>query len=262
MVCLNRMVPTRNSSGPPIALSDRPEIGMAVRMRQHEFVGHRRDDDAGHDRHMQIGVGEPRQPARFAGFRDLLGAGFGALVEIDPPHRDAADEGRQRRPRRLSAVQVRSAKVAPVTTMDSPSAMMMKPAQRSAMWPPSTTQSATDEAPYFGNPEPHRRRDIFDPQRHRPQRQPRLALGKAAGDPEHGRHRQPDQDADRVQARQRPAVRRRDQQKDGAADLHRGIGEREPQAPRLRTPSESRSRARARRASAGTAARGPASSRD
>src|ERR1700704_1453390 len=34
--------------------------------------------------------------------------------------------------------------------MDSPSAMMMKPAQRSAMWPPSTTQSATSVAPYFG----------------------------------------------------------------------------------------------------------------
>src|SRR3954467_3099425 len=50
----------------------------------------------------------------------------------------------------LSAVQARSAKVAPVTTMDSPSAMMMNPAQRSAMWPPSTTQSATSDAPYFG----------------------------------------------------------------------------------------------------------------
>src|SRR5450631_4722575 len=51
---------------------------------------------------------------------------------------------------RVSVVHVRSPKVAPVTTMDSPSAMMMKPAQRSAMWPPSTTQSATAEAPYFG----------------------------------------------------------------------------------------------------------------
>src|ERR1700733_10712492 len=46
--------------------------------------------------------------------------------------------------------QTRSAKVAPVTTMDSPSAMMMKPAQRSAMWPPSTYQSATEDALYFG----------------------------------------------------------------------------------------------------------------
>src|SRR3954465_8668659 len=50
----------------------------------------------------------------------------------------------------FSLVQVNSAKVAPVTTMDSPSAMMMKPAQRSAMWPPSITQSATEDAPYFG----------------------------------------------------------------------------------------------------------------
>src|ERR1700675_2354948 len=50
----------------------------------------------------------------------------------------------------VSVVQGRSAKVAPVTTMDSPSAMMMKPAQRSAMWPPSTTQSDTSVAPYFG----------------------------------------------------------------------------------------------------------------
>src|SRR3954469_13843516 len=50
----------------------------------------------------------------------------------------------------VSTVQASSAKVAPVTTMDSPSAMIMNPAQRSAMWPPSTTQSATCEAPYFG----------------------------------------------------------------------------------------------------------------
>jgi hypothetical protein len=34
--------------------------------------------------------------------------------------------------------------------MDSPSAMMMKPAQRSAIWPPSTLHSATEDAPYPG----------------------------------------------------------------------------------------------------------------
>src|SRR5216683_3651910 len=50
----------------------------------------------------------------------------------------------------VSVVQARSANVAPVTTMDSPSAMMMNPAQRSAMWPPSTTQSSIEDAPYFG----------------------------------------------------------------------------------------------------------------
>src|SRR6202000_3178168 len=52
--------------------------------------------------------------------------------------------------RTFSVVQARSANVAPVTTMDSPSAMMMNPAQRSAMWPPSTYQSITDDAPYLG----------------------------------------------------------------------------------------------------------------
>src|ERR1700733_7674314 len=50
----------------------------------------------------------------------------------------------------VSMVHVSSAKVAPVTTMDSPSAMMMNPAQPSAIWPPSTTPPPTCDAPYFG----------------------------------------------------------------------------------------------------------------
>src|SRR4029078_9770785 len=50
----------------------------------------------------------------------------------------------------LSADQASSANVAPVTTTDSPSAMMTKSAQRSAMWPPSITQSETEDAPYRG----------------------------------------------------------------------------------------------------------------
>src|SRR3954447_13351636 len=50
----------------------------------------------------------------------------------------------------LAPVQSSSAKVAPVTTIDSPSAMMMKSAQRSAMCPPSIAQSSTVEAPRRG----------------------------------------------------------------------------------------------------------------
>src|ERR1700694_5772368 len=53
-------------------------------------------------------------------------------------------------PTTVSVVQARSANVAPVTTMDSPSAMMMNPAKRSAIWPPSTVQSSIEDAPYFG----------------------------------------------------------------------------------------------------------------
>src|SRR6516162_8021452 len=50
----------------------------------------------------------------------------------------------------IGGVQERPAKVTPSSTIASPSAMMTKPAQRSAMCPPSTYQSSTAEAPYFG----------------------------------------------------------------------------------------------------------------
>ena len=50
----------------------------------------------------------------------------------------------------VGALHALSANVAPVTTMDSPSAMMMNSAQRSAMWPPSTSQSPMGVAPSPG----------------------------------------------------------------------------------------------------------------
>src|SRR6201996_6696349 len=50
----------------------------------------------------------------------------------------------------FSRVQARSAKVAALTTTASPSAMMMKPAQRSAIWLPSTAQASTEEKPSPG----------------------------------------------------------------------------------------------------------------
>ena len=208
---------------------------MALGMRQHQIVGHRRDDDAGHDRHVQIGVGQPRQPAGLAGFRDLLGAGFGALVEIDPPHRDAAEQGRHESADTWSLVHGRSAKVAPVTTMDSPSAMMMKPAQRSAMWPPSTTQSATDDAPYFGTQNRTAGDTYSIAERHRPQHQPRLPLARSR---RRSRTRPTPTSQTRMRTRIQPrhglAGRRRCQQEDRAPDLHRAIGQREPEPARFK----------------------------
>src|SRR5258708_19586459 len=41
--------------------------------------------------------------------------------------------------------------VDPVTTMDSPRAMIKNPAQRSAIWPPSMVQSSIEDAPYCGS---------------------------------------------------------------------------------------------------------------
>src|ERR1700754_1734524 len=52
--------------------------------------------------------------------------------------------------RMFSVVQLSSAKVAPLTTTASPSAMMMKRAQRSAIWPPSTAQASSDDGPNLG----------------------------------------------------------------------------------------------------------------
>src|SRR5262245_53726447 len=50
----------------------------------------------------------------------------------------------------FSVDQVSSENVAPVTTTDSPSAMMTNSAHRSAIWPPSITQSETEDAPCRG----------------------------------------------------------------------------------------------------------------
>ncbi len=50
----------------------------------------------------------------------------------------------------LAGLQSSPAKVEPVTSTDSPSAMMMNSEQRSAMWPPSTCQSSTVERPRPG----------------------------------------------------------------------------------------------------------------
>ena len=107
---------------------------------------------------------------------------------------------------------------------------MTKSAQRSAMWPPSTTQSATEDEPYRGIQNRTAGEIYSITERNRPQHQPRLAFRQSAGDPEHRRHRQPGGDADGIQPRQRPRRRRRDPEKDRLADLHRGVGDGKPQS--------------------------------
>src|ERR1700761_2349597 len=121
----------------------------------------------------------------------------------------------------VSPVQVRSAKVAPVTTTDSPSAMMMKPAQRSAMWPPSTTQSETVDAPYFGI-QNFAAGEIYSIASAIPHNTSRVcpSVRPPAIDPQHTRGREPDQDAKRVHPRIRPIADRAGQQESGAPDLH------------------------------------------
>ncbi|MBA7692689.1 hypothetical protein ES703_101256 [subsurface metagenome] len=78
-------------------------------------------------------------------------------------------------------------------------------------------------------PEPHRRGDIFDAERHNPQIESHLPFGEAARDPEQGREAKPRQDADRIVTHERPVPRRRQQPERSAADLHRRIGAGKPE---------------------------------
>ena len=55
-----------------------------------------------------------------------------------------------KKPTCVDAFHVSSANVAPVTSSDSPRAMMMNSAQRSARCAPSTSQSVVDERPSPG----------------------------------------------------------------------------------------------------------------
>ena len=79
--------------------------GVSQRVGDDQLVADGGDDDPGHHRDVEVGVGKPTQPSGIA--RRLEGTlrGIEAEVEIDPPECDAAQEGdderRQRRPREI-----------------------------------------------------------------------------------------------------------------------------------------------------------------
>jgi hypothetical protein len=62
-----------------------------------QLVAHGGGDDPGHHRQVEVGIGGPPDAARISGRDDLLAAGPGRAVEIDPPQRDAAEEGHYQR---------------------------------------------------------------------------------------------------------------------------------------------------------------------
>ncbi len=129
-----------NSALPTDRAPDRRELPgrwqdrlrVAVRMVQHQFVGDRGDDDARHDQDMEIGIAAARERAGIARTSRSVAGALGADIEVDRPHRDAAGE-RDQNAATVAAVHVESAKVAPVTRINSPSAMMTNRPQRSAI---------------------------------------------------------------------------------------------------------------------------------
>ena len=195
---------------------------------QLEFIGDGGKNDAGDDRHVQIGVGEPRQPAGFGGLRDLLGARLHALVEVDPPDRNAARQRREKgrdvldRPRQFG--EGRALDHEGLAECDDDE-------QRAALG----HVAALDGPGFDGGeaearrPEAHRCGDVFDGERGDPEIEPVLALGEAAENLQHRGQAEPGQDADGVVADRRAMRGRCQQPERGAADLHRRIGDRKPE---------------------------------
>src|SRR3569623_1553816 len=99
MTCLNKRVPSKNNSGPPMILSDALAATCPCGCAS-STSSPTADTTMPSNRQMQVGVGDAREPAAFLGMDDLLRARFDTEMEIDPPHRDTADqadhEGRNR----------------------------------------------------------------------------------------------------------------------------------------------------------------------
>jgi len=72
-------------------------VRVPERMGQHEFVRDGRNDDSCDNEQVNIGIREARQFPRILRTRDRLARRFGARVEIEPPHRDAAGKGNAER---------------------------------------------------------------------------------------------------------------------------------------------------------------------
>ena len=129
----------------------------------------------------------------------------GDVVEVEPPHRRRRRRTRAANAVVLAASRWRSAVVAPVITIDSPSAMMMKSWKRSAKCDVSTSQSRSPEMRRRPG-HPVERRDgaaVVDRERDRARARSRVdPVGETAGEPEDAGRREPDQD-DRAHARAR-----------------------------------------------------------
>ncbi len=168
-------------------------------------------------------------PARIVGAGDAVAGALGADVEIDPPHRDAADEGGQER---------EQGRQAPAQPGEGGAGDQDRLAQGDDHEQAAALGhvAALDvpigggRAAEAGRPEALRRAQIFDAQGDQPAGQAELVMGQAAGQPEQARQAEPQRDPDEV-AVVGGAVRTQGPEHEQAApDLHRDIGEREGQA--------------------------------
>ena len=100
---LNSSVPGQKERRAAEHRGHRLRAGVPQGMGDGQLVADGGDDDAGHHRQVEVGVGGPAQRPGIVGTGDGLRRGLGAAVEIDPPQRDAAEEGDHERGQRRPA---------------------------------------------------------------------------------------------------------------------------------------------------------------
>ncbi len=143
-----------------------------------------------------------------------------------------------------------SAKVAPVTRMDSPSAMMTNRPPRFSHMRAFDGPVRRRRAAQHRDPVARYGCDSFDPTGDRPKRQPGLRVGESAGNPERCGDEMPDADAYKIAIIANVVPAQGPQHEHIATGVHTHIRERKGERPILRTLSGSRRIARGHPASA------------
>ena len=146
-------------------------------------VGHRRGDQAGDDRHVQVRIGVARNPPDLRALRDMARAPLGADVEIDPPHQhrscETGEEGAGVHGVRWCVGKGRARHHDPFAQRDQheQGGALGHVTARNVPVRPGRAAKA-------GRAEKGKRPAVFDSQRHAPQRDLRLArCNERAGEP-------------------------------------------------------------------------------
>ena len=201
-----------------------------MRRGDQQIAGDRGRDDARDDRQVGVGVGVAREATGVvAGAeRDRARARSSrrSTATTAPRSRRTRRRGRARPSRSSPAADA----VAPVTTIDSPSAMMMKTWQRSAKCAALDVVVGRDGAAATRQPVAGRGRGELERERGDPQDEPLVAVERRAGQPQHAGRGAPDDEPLEHVAQPVAAVQQR--RRGGvAADLERDVARREQQRP-------------------------------
>ena len=223
-------------------------------MREHDLVAHRAQQDAGHDQRVQRRCRPSALPGRDRARVRCVASRGARRCRNRSTTAGSCRAPRRRRPPATSAFHSSAANVAPVTSSDSPSAMITNSAQRSARWRAFHVPVRDGGPAEARHPEERDRRDrIRSPapaptrrSAHRASARP-PAIQHTADSDNH------DQDALEVARMCTAVAAHRPQEEQRAPDLHRRVRAPRTAARASRTLSGSTPTAAGPRASARTA---------